>query len=118
MISRVQTRYVALVLLFTFCQVIGTMCAVPDLLMAQETVLLIEDNMACPMDGTIMCPPSLTSSPERQTKHHLIMDGTQAPVLIGPATFPTILRVPTQWFWSSASSIVPISIASSSVLRI
>ncbi len=118
MISRIQTRYVALVLFFAFCQVIGTMCAVPDLLMAQETVLLIEDNMACPMDGTIMCPPSLTSSPERQTKHHMVMDIDHAASLLSPMAVLTIASVPMQCSWSSASSIVPISIASSSVLRI
>lgn len=118
MIRRVDTRYVALALVFAFCQVIGTMCALPDLSVAEETAILVEEGMACPMDGTMMCPPSATSSPERQVKNCAIADADQTSAL------PSVLRILTnpsaepQWSWSSDFSIVPISIGSSSVLRI
>ena len=56
MIPRVQIRHVALILVFAFCQVIGTMCALPDLSLAAGEVLLVEEGMACPMDGATMCP--------------------------------------------------------------
>lgn len=116
MIRRVNTQYTALVLFFTFCQVIGTMCNLPDLSVAEDTAILQEsDGMACPMDGTFMCPPSLTSSPERQVKHTLIADVDHTAVLLSPAP---VLVVPSVWSWSSAPSTVPLSISSSSVLRI
>lgn len=114
---QVHIRYMALALLFTFCQVIGTMCILPDLSEAQEAALL-EDRMACPMDGTIMCPPSLISSPERQVKNNLVAEVDH--VLI-PVGFPAILggrAIQTMWSLDNAHSIVPISIESSSVLRI
>lgn len=118
MIRRVDTRYVALALVFAFCQVIGAMCALPDLSVAEETPILVEEGMACPMDGTMMCPQSATSSPERQVKNGAIADADQTSAL------PSVLRVLTspsaepQWSWSSDFSLVPISIGSSSVLRI
>ena len=31
----------------------------------------MEEGMACLMDGTTMCPPSLTSSPECQIKNNV-----------------------------------------------
>jgi len=94
------------------------MCAVPDLLQAQQATFL-EDRMACPMDEAIMCPPSLTSSPERQIKHVLFTNLDHLPVLHSPVTSPiTEILAPTSWARSSALSIVPISIGSSSVLRI
>ncbi|MBH0190996.1 MAG: hypothetical protein HP494_03715 [Nitrospira sp.] len=117
MISQLHVRYMALVLLFTFCQVIGSMCAMPDLAEAYEAAF-VEDRMACPMDGALMCPPSLTSSPERQIKNNLVAEVDH--VLI-PAGFRAIMAgrfIQARWSLDSAYSIVPISIESSSVLRI
>jgi hypothetical protein len=75
MIRRVNTQYFFLVLFFfTLCQVMGTVCPLPDLSLAEGASLLVEEGMACPMDGTTMCPPSLTSSPERQIKNSRVMD--------------------------------------------
>jgi hypothetical protein len=116
--ERVKTKYVALVIFFTFCQVIGTMCALPDLSLGEEIAILAEENMACPMDATIMCPPSITSSPERQIMHNLVADVDYATTLLGSAAVLLGRSAPTLWSWSSASSLVPISISSSSVLRI
>ena len=118
MIPRVQIRRVALILVFALCQVIGTMCALPDLPVAAGAVLLVEEGMACPMDGTTMCPPSLTSSPERQIKHGMVSDVDHAPVPLSFSAALTGPSVPGPWSWSSGLSIVPISIGSSSVLRI
>jgi hypothetical protein len=111
-------RYVVLVLFFTFCQVIGTMCVLPDLSVAEETAILVEEGMVCPMDGTIMCPPSITSSPERQLKQSLVADVDHTPVLLSSVPMLAVSSNPTLWTWSSVGSIVPISIDSSSVLRI
>lgn len=118
MIRRVDTRYVALLLFFTFCQVIGSMCALPGLSVAEETASLVEARMACPMDGTIMCPPSITSSPERQLKHSIVLDVDHAPMLISLAEGLPVPAVLAQWSWSSVCYIVPLSIGASSVLRI
>ena len=118
MIRRVNTQYFALVLFFTLCQVIGMMCMSPDLSSMEGAALLVEEGMACPMDGTAMCPPSLTSSPERQIKNSMVMDVDHATSLFSPAAMLTVPSAPTRWSWSSACSIVPISIGSSSVLRI
>ena len=118
MIRRMNTPYVALVLLFILCQVIGTMCDLPDLSMAGDAAPLVEKGMACPMDGATMCPPSLTSSPERQTKNSMVLDIDHATIVLGSAARLTVPSAPTRCFWSSARSIVPISIGSSSVLRI
>jgi hypothetical protein len=118
MIPRFEMRSLALVLLFTFCQVIGTMCALPDLSAATDAALLVEEKMACPMDGTTMCPPALTSSPERQIKNSMVSDVDHAPVLLSFSTTLTSPSVPAPWSWSSVLSLVPISISSSSVLRI
>ena len=118
MIRRANRPYLALVFFFTLCQVIGTVCALPDLPVAADVALLAEEGMACPMDGTTMCPPSLTSSPERQIKTSMVSDVDHAPTL---CSFPTALTSPSApalWSGSSACSIVPISIASSPVLRI
>src|SRR5512134_463884 len=97
MIRRMNANYVALVLFFTFCQVIGTMCALPDLSMAEESAILAEDNMTCPTDGTIMCPPSITSSPERHIKHSLATDVDHVTTVFSPAAVLTVPSVPTQW---------------------
>lgn len=118
MISRRSTWYVALVLFFTLCQVIGTMCVLPDISVAEETAALVEEVMTCPMDGTTMCPPSATSSPERQGKHSAVADVDCATLLLSPSTDLTTLAVQTLCSWSNAVSIVPPSIDSSSVLRI
>ena len=119
MIRRVNTQYFFLVLFFfTLCQVMGTVCPLPDLSVAEGAALLVEEGMACPMDGTTMCPPSLTSSPERQIKNSMVMDVDHETIPLCPAP---VLPVPSAWMlwsWSSACFIVPISIGSSSVLRI
>ena len=118
MIPRVNTRYIALVLVFAFCQVIGAMCALPDLSVAEGATLFVEEEMACPMDGTTMCPPSATSSPERQVKNGAVADADQ------PSAVPSVLGLLTnpsaepKWTWSSDFFLVPLSISSSSVLRI
>jgi hypothetical protein len=98
--------------------VIGTMCALPDLVEAEETAILVEENMACPMDGTVMCPPSAISSPERQLKQASAIQVDLASLLSSAVTILPTAPDPTPWSWSSVLSIVPISIASSSVLRI
>ena len=118
MIRRLNMQYLALVFFFTLCQVIGTMCTLSDLSVAADAALLVEEGMACPMDGTTMCPPSLTSSHERQIKHSMVSDGDHAPILLSLSTSCTRPLVPTPWSWSRVLSIVPISIRSSSVLRI
>ena len=111
-------QYAVLVFFFTLCQVIGTMCTLPDLSVAADVALLVEEEMACPMDGATMCPPSLPSSPERQIKHSMVSGVDHAPILL---SFPTVLTrpsVPAPWSWSGVLSFIPISIGSSSVLRI
>lgn len=118
MIRRVNTQYFAVALFFTLCQVIGMVCALPDLSVAEGASLLVEEGMACPMDGTSMCPPSATSSPERQVKNGAVIDLDHGPILLSSAAVLTAPSVSTQWSQGSACSIVPISIGSSSVLRI
>lgn len=113
-------RSISVALLFALCQIIGVMCALPDLSLANDGAQLAEDmsDMACPMDGTSMCPQSAVSSPERQLKDLVAIDLNQTPVLLGPVATVTALPTSVPWCWGSASEIVPISIASSSVLRI
>jgi len=118
MIRRFDMQYVALVCFFTLCQVSGTVCALPDLSVAAGAALLVEEGMACPMEGATMCPSSLTSSPERQIKNSRIMDVDHATTLLGSAAVLTVQCTPTLSPWSSACSMVPISISFSSVLRI
>ena len=118
MCRRVPLQFIALVIVFTFCQVIGTMCALPNLSEAEETAILVEKSMACPMDGTIMCPPSLTASPERQIKNSMVVEVDPVPSLVSRAEVPAGVSIEMMWSWSSAYSIVPISISSFSVLRI
>lgn len=120
MIHHTNMRLIAFVLLFAFCQVIRTMCALPDLSMVSDEVELAVDmnHMSCPMDGTMMCPPSAISSPERQLKYAAAIDFDQEPLLVRTIAILGAVSIPTPWSWSSVSSIVPISIASSSVLRI
>ncbi len=118
LIRRVNTQYFALVLLFTLCQVSGTVCPLPDLSAAAGGALLVEEGTACPMNGITMCPPSLTSSPERQIKNGMVSDVDHAPILFRVSTALTSPPVPAPWPWSSVLSIVPISMDSSPVLRI
>ena len=118
MIVRIHTRYLALVLFFAFCQVMGMMCALPDLSVAEDTVILVKESATCPMHGTTMCLPSLTASPERQIKNSMVMHVDHAPILLTPAALLTVPSVSTWWSWSSVLPIVTISIGSSSVLRI
>ena len=118
LIPRVQIRHVVVMIVFALCQVIGTMCALPDFSVAADAGLLVEEGMACPMDGTTMCPPSLTSSLKRQIKHDIVLDVNHAPILLSVSTTRIRPSVPVPWSWSSLLSIVPISIGSSSVLRI
>jgi len=103
---------------FVLCQVMGAMCTIPDLSMPGPEAIMAQDGMVCPMDGTIMCPPSAVSSPDRQAKNGSAIDldhGPIVPIYSATMTTPSVL---TQWSWSSAPPIVPISISSSSVLRI
>ena len=118
MFRQVHLRFVALIAVFTICQVIGVIRALPDLLQTQETAF-IEERMACPMEGAIMCPPSLTSSHERQVKLTVASNGDQAVIQSCLAQSRlTDGMSPISWARSSALSIVPISIESSSILRI
>lgn len=116
MIPRIHTQFIALVFIFALCQVIGAMCALPDLSAAKDTAILVEESMACPMDGTLMCPPSATSSPERHAKNGPDADQTSA--LPSVITALMSLSVEPQWSWNSEFSLVSFSISSSSVLRI
>ena len=118
MIRRVNMEFVALVFFFVLCQVIGTSCALPDLSPAADASLLVEESMACPMDGTTMCPPSLTSTPERQIKHSMVSVIDHAPIPLRVSTARTRPLVSAPWSWSSGLSLVPLSINFSSVLRI
>ena len=118
MIRRVNTQYFALVFFFTLCQVMGTVRPLPDPSVAEGAALLVEEGMVCPMDGTTMCPTSLTSSPERQIKNRMVSDVDHATTLLGSAAVLTVQCTPTLSPWSRACSMVPISISSSSVLRI
>ena len=116
----VQANIWFMVLIFAFCQVMGVMCAVPDLSLADDVPHLAGEmsHAACPMDGTFACLPSLTSSPERQIPIGTVSDVVAAQILFSAATTPVTPSAQPISSVSSAYSIVPISIASSSVLRI
>ena len=120
MLRRVHTQYVALMIFFTFCPVIGSMCALPDLSVAEEIAWLAEETagMTCPMDGTIMCPQSATSSPERQVKNGAAIAIDHGQIMFSPAAVLPASSVQTLWSRSSPYSIFPLPIESSSVLRI
>lgn len=113
---RLQTAL--LLLFFVFCQVIGTMCVIPDVVIASEGTALVKDSMACPMEGGTMCPPSLASSPERQLKGGATIDLSDTLIVLSSVAVLKVPSVSTLWAWSNVLSIVPISIAASSVLRI
>ena len=114
---KMQYPYVVLVLYFALCQVIGTTCALHDLSVAADAALLVEEAMVCPMGGTTMCPSALTSSPERQIQHSMVSGVDHAPILLSCSTVLTRPSVPAP-SQSRVLSLVPISIGSSSVLRI
>lgn len=121
MTSQTHTRHLSLVLLFVFCQVIGTMCTLPELSLANVEPSLMEEEtagMTCPMNGTVMCPPSATSSQERQIKQVGSIDLDHSVGLFGAVVALTASLLPSLWSGASTCSNVPISIASSSVLRI
>ena len=115
-----HTNICFMILAFAFCQVIGAMCAVPDLLLPEDQAELAEDmkGMTCPMDGTIMCPSSLTASPERQLKNSMVVVVDPVLSLVRVPGVPKSVSLEMIRSWSSAYSSVPISISSSSVLRI
>jgi hypothetical protein len=119
-IAKTQMRFFSLVLLFALCQIVGTMCTVLDLSLADDAAQLAEEmnHMACPMDGTIMCPPSLTASPERQLKNSMVVVGDPVLSLVSHGEVLAGVSLEMIDSWSSAYSSVPISISSSSVLRI
>ena len=94
------------------------MCVIPDVSMASDTPVLMEEGMSCPMDATIMCPPSITSSLERQLKQISLSLVHDIFIALVPVTIFGVFSSLTLWAWSSAYSLVPISISSSSVLRI
>lgn len=118
--AKVRMRLFSLVLLFALCQIVGTMCAVPDLSLADDAARLVKEmsHMACPMDGTLMCPPSLSASPERQIKNNMVVEGDPVLSCVSPIEVSAGVSREMLWSWSSVYSIVPISISSSSVLRI
>jgi hypothetical protein len=118
MIRRVKMQSFALVFFFAFCQVIGMTCALPDLSVAADVTMLVEEDMACPMDEATMCPPSLTSSSERQIKNRMVSNVDDTPILLTFSQFVYVLRSRHRGPGAACCSIVPISIGSSSVLRI
>ena len=107
-----------LLLFFVFCQVIGTMCVIPDVAIDSDVATLVEDGMSCPMEAVTMCPPSLTSSPERELKDVTTISISLTPIIVNPAVDSKVPSVLERWSWSSVISIVPLSIVASSVLRI
>jgi hypothetical protein len=120
LVTKVKMRLFCVVLLFALCQIIGTMCTVPDLLLADDTAQMaaVMSHMSCPMNGTIMCPPSAVSSPERQSKPQSTTDLHQIVVLLSLVTAFTVSPYLESLSCGSASEFIPISIASSSILRI
>jgi hypothetical protein len=118
-LAKVRMRFFSVVLLFALCQIVGTMCMVPDLSLANDETQLAKgmNHMACPMDGAIICPPSLTASPERQIKNGVVMIDP-VPSLVNHTEAPASVSGEMISSWSSAYSLVPLSISSSSVLRI
>ncbi len=113
-----RLQSVSLLLFFVFCQVIGTMCVIPDVGIASEGVFLVEESMACPMEAVTMCPPSLTSSPERELKDGPSTSISHTTIVVNPVLESDVPSVLALWSWSSVLSIVPLSIVASSVLRI
>lgn len=108
----------SLLLFFVFCQVIGTMCVIPDVAIAPDVAVLVEEGMTCPMEAATLCPPSLTSSPERELKDGPTISISLTPIVLNPTVVFTAPSGSMLRSWSSVLSIVPVSIAASSVLRI
>lgn len=96
------------------------MCAIPDLSLAKDVPQLAGEmsDAACAMDDTIMCPPSATSSPERHIKNSTTADVDAAQIASTGGATPVGPSAQPSGSVGSAYSIVPISIAASSVLRI
>lgn len=118
MFRLVRTQAAVLVVFFIICQVIGTMCTLPELSEIEATASLVNESMACPMDGAIMCPPSVTSSPERQAKKDAVVALDHGLNLLALYNVQVVASVPTQWSWSSAGSNASNSLDSSPILRI
>lgn len=117
--SRWSSRSLSITLcaLYMLCFIGRLMCGVPDVPMA-DGYSLSEGTMFCAMDGTGLCPPSLPSSAEREVNaepDRPLLDGTISLALAIPTS---LLMAPSPWSRSNVLSIVPISIASSPVLRI
>lgn len=113
-----NVQSIGLILVFVLCQVVGIMCALPDVAIAEQPASFVQDVMVCPMDGTLMCPPSAISSPERQEKQGSAADVDHAAILSATSLGLLKRAMPTLGSSSSTVPIVPISISSSSVLRI
>lgn len=118
--DKARMQSIVMVLFFVLCQVMGLMCVVSDLSLADDAAQLAEgmSDVTCPMDGTIMCPPSAASSPERQLRQTATIHLSQTSVLLGSIAGVTAISILVPWSWSSTLELVPISISSSSVLRI
>ncbi len=93
----------AMVLFFIFCQVIGSMCALPDVALAQDQTTISEPGMVCPMDSGFMCPASLTSSPDRQVKIGAALDAGHVLVARVNDSVPCLLFAA----WSGAKDLSP-----------
>lgn len=115
-----HTRPIAFVIIFAICRVAGVMCTLPDLSPIQETMSLVEgrSGMMCLVGDALMCPPAVTSNPERQAKDNVTLDKDHSQNVV--TAVPT-----THQFWdhkirsgNDVHFLIPISIASSSVLRI
>ena len=117
-LRRIRIRLAAIALAFVVCQVIGVMCALPEISMAEPGAFLAEERMVCPMDGTVMCQPSALSSPERQVKPGAAANVVHGAILLSPSVDLMIPSSPMPCSLGSALSIVPLSIRSSPVLRI
>lgn len=111
-------KNLSLLLFFLLCQVMGPMCGAPEVSSAAKDTVLAEGSMACTMHESFMCLPSLTSSPDRHAKcsGSLYLEQMPASCAIPSAQDRDSVAPPRAW--SSVLSIVPVSIASSSVLRI
>lgn len=116
--THLRCSSLAMVLFFIFCQVIGAMCALPDVALAQEQTSISEQGMVCPMDSGLMCPASLTSSPDRQVKIGTALDAGH--VLVANVHDSTACILATAWSGAQTASLqlaFPSSL-SSQVLRI
>lgn len=118
MLRTATTQSLSLLLFFVLCQVTGAWCAVPGALGVEHDAMLLDAGMLCPMDGAVMCAPSLTSSPGREIKNRGISDIQQPRMVLIVSALSSDSSVSSRLPWSSVFSLVPISIVSSSVLRI